>query len=160
MITESTSSNPDIPDNILGDLLGDGRTVEDADLVVTPSRVESAIHNMDSDAQEDVRNALNINFLNLPDVTPTDYTGQGGMAVVVNSTGTALEFGEASGGADTIETDTETYTYTSGTTTEGEDTLILTRNTGNILVGTHIFRADGTVDYMVTGQVISGGGVT
>ena len=126
VITESTSSNPDIPDHILGDLLGAGRTVEDADLVVTPERVESAIHNLTDDAIVDVQETLGIG---------------------------------SSNDGDQIIIEGETYTYTPGETAAGEDTLILTRNRGNVLVGTHIFRADGTVDYMVTGQVISGGGV-
>ena len=45
----------------LGDLLADGRTPEAADLVVTPERVESAIHNLaDDDAREDVRTSLDV----------------------------------------------------------------------------------------------------
>ena len=46
----------------LGDLLGDGRTPEAADLVVTPERVESAIYNLadDSDALIDVRTSLDV----------------------------------------------------------------------------------------------------
>ena len=46
----------------LGDLLGAGRTVEAADLVVTPERVESAIHNTDATgtAREDIRTTLDV----------------------------------------------------------------------------------------------------
>ena len=86
-----------------GDLIGEGRTADEAaDLVVTPRRVESAIHNMDSDAQEDVRDALNINFVNLPD-TPSsaDLTSADlGQVLQVGEDADSnriLEFGEGAG---------------------------------------------------------------
>ena len=75
--------------------------MEDADLVVTPARVESAIHNMDSDAEEDVRDALNINFFNLPE-TPSAY-GTAGQVVQVNNTEDGLIFG-AGGDVSTLAT--------------------------------------------------------
>ena len=52
----------DLETAVLGDLLGAGRTVEAADLVVTPERVESAIHNTDSTgtARQDIRDTLDV----------------------------------------------------------------------------------------------------
>ena len=157
LLEGGTSADIELEVATLGDLLGSGRTIEDADLVVTPSRVESAIHNMDVNAIADVRDAINSpdTFLELNDVSETTYSGQGGMAVVVNDTGTGLEYGE---GGDTSSLAAVGYTYTIGRTTEDERTLILTRDSNDVVYGTYIERADGTVDFMVSGQFIAGGG--
>ena len=111
----------------LGDLIGAGATIEDADLVVTPERIESAIHILseDSAALADVQASLGI-----------DSSNDGNQIVI----------------------DDDTYTFTTGTTTEGEHTLILTRNSNSRVYGTWIERSGNTVDFMVTGQFIAGGG--
>ena len=145
----------DIETATLGDLLGAGVTVEDADLVVTPSRVESAIHNMDLNAIADVRDAINSpdTFLELTD-TP-DAFGTTGQVLQVNGDRDGLVFGA---GGDTSSLATAGYTYTTDTTAEGERTLVLTRDSNDVVYGTYIERADGTVDFMVSGQFIAGGG--
>ena len=156
ILLEGASSDVELVTANLGDLLGAGRTIEDADLVVTPSRVESAIHNMDLNAIADVRDAINSpdTFLELTD-TPDDFTGQGGMAVVVNSTGTALEFGA---GGDTSSLSAAGYEWTAETV-DAQPNLVLSE-TGTL--GTdEVFRlvkdADtGFYNLVISGNVIAG----
>ena len=158
ILFEGVTSDVEFVDAVLGDLIGTGRTIEDADLVVTPSRVESAIHNMDLNAIADVRDAINSpdTFLELNDVTETTYDGNGGMVVVVNEAGNGLEFGA---GGDTSSLATAGFTYTATEDADGLSTLILTKDDDdNTEFGRYIQRSDGTVDFMVSGQFVAGGG--
>ena len=75
-INEGT--NVDLLVTSLGDMIGDGITGEDADLVVTPERVESAIHNTDSagTARQDIRDTLDV--YNKTEVDDAIAAGSGG----------------------------------------------------------------------------------
>ena len=156
ILFEGVTSDVEFIDAILGNLIGTGRTIEDADLVVTPSRVESAIHNMDLNAIADVRDAINSpdTFLELTD-TP-DAFGTTGQVLQVNSDRDGLVFGA---GGDTSSLATAGFTYTATEDAAGLSTLILTKDDDdNTEFGRYIQRADGTVDFMVSGQFIAGGG--
>ena len=60
ILLEGASSEVELIIATLGDLIGDGRTIEDADLVVTPERVKSAIDNTDNTARGEIRDNLDV----------------------------------------------------------------------------------------------------
>ena len=163
-----TTTDFDFEEAALGDLLGAGVTVEDADLVVTPGRIESAIHLLrsnnddddDSTALADVQASLGIGDGTFVDLTDTP-SSLGNDGQVLGITSGSLTFVDQTGG-DQVIIGGETYTFTTGTTADGDPTLILTRNTGDVTYGTWIERtADDdtkTVDFMISGQFIAGGG--
>ena len=155
ILLEGASSEVELIIATLGDLIGDGRTIEDADLVVTPERVKSAIDNTDNTAKEEIRDNLNINFLNLPD-TPSAL-GASDTVLGVNADG---ELAFVTGG-DASSLAAAGFTFTAGTTA-GDPNLILSKDSDGTVYGTFIERTadDGTitVDFMVSGQFIAGGG--
>ena len=154
------SSDVELEIATLGDLIGAGRTIEDADLVVTPSRVESAIHNMDVNALADVRDAINSpdTFLELTD-TPNDFTDQGGMVVQVNTDGDALIFGP---GGDASSLSAAGYEWDTAETTDPvPQPILILRETAEAEADQHevvrfVRNADNTYDIIATGNVRAG----
>ena len=138
--------------------LGDGITGTDADLVVTPERVESAIHNLTDDAITDVQETLGIGdagvstFLGLTDA-PDEYPdGSAGQVVQINSTSNGLEFG--TGGSLHIAG----YEWDTEETDAGEPILIM-REISDAAheVVRFVRNADHTYDIVATGYVRAGG---
>ena len=155
IITESVSSTTVPEQHRLEDLLGDGATVEAADLVVTPERVESAIHNLSDDAITDVQEALGVGsgtFVGLTD-TPATIGSNGQVLGIVSN---ALAFVDQGSGLEDIG---YTWTEDADTPTTGETTLTLT-DSDNHNVMEFIKRSDDTYDLRITGQLLSGGGIT
>ena len=146
-------------------MIGDGITGTAADLVVTPARVESAIHDMDSDAQEDVREALNISFVNLLDVPDLIMASEGDVLQVGRDAAdenNILEFGEASGGDASSLLGAELEYFRS--TIAGVDTVILREiatdpaNQHEVLRYERMVDGDGNVtwDQVMSGNVRAG----